>query len=35
VEITAMNLGAGLLILTSIVEAGSKFHANLTIGKFE
>jgi len=35
VEITAMNLGAGLLTLTSIIETGSKFHTNLTIGKFE
>lgn len=34
IEITAMNLEAGLLNLTSIVELGNK-HQNLTMNRFE
>ncbi|MEA3315465.1 MAG: transposase [Campylobacterota bacterium] len=35
VEITAMDLKAKLLNLTSIVESGSKYQTNLIISKFE
>jgi putative transposase len=35
VEITAMDLKAGLSNLTSIVESGSKYQTNLTISRFE
>jgi hypothetical protein len=35
VKITAMDLGARLVNLTSIVEAGNKHQINLVMSRFE